>query len=240
MSSTGSDEDLTPPTPIQVAQRSLILSALVCRGHIELDAGNPEAQSLAKRIVDWLEPLDLNSVMEPNEAAVINSPLGQVPKQIAINATWQTEGLAIIAWALGRGAFPLHDEQVDQYTVTDSLEFLIEDAAEFIRMPELRTAKELHACRELEYAIHCRLRNYIREKNQKDFTRWIEMEWLEILKIDANHLIAGNDLAIGGRPIFEVDEQNVQTCAQITWERHRAAIWLFGEYPIYSELPVDT
>jgi hypothetical protein len=49
-----------------------------------------------------------------------------------------------------------------------------------------------------------------------------------------------DDLAIGGEPIFQADEQAVQACEHIVRERHRAAIWLVGESPIYSELPVDT
>jgi len=237
---TDDDQDLTPPTAVQVAQRSLVLSALVCRGHIELDAGNPEAQSVAKRIANWLTQLNLHGVIEPIEATIINCQLGQVGKQSAINATWEAEGLAVIAWALRRGDFPLHDEKVDPYAVTDSLDFLSEEAADLIRLPELRTASELHACRELLYAIHCRLRGYIREESRKDFTTWIEAEWLVTLHLDASHLVVDKDLAIAGKPIFEVDKKSVQTCEHIIRERHKAAIWLVGEYPLYSELPVDT
>jgi hypothetical protein len=240
MPPTDDDNDLTPPTAIQIAQRSLVLSALVCRGFIELDADKPETPSVAIRIATWLTQLNLHGVIEPREATIINCPLGQLGRQSAIDATWKVEGLAVIAWALGRDDFPLHDEQVDPYAVTGSLDFLSDGAADLIRLPALRTASELHACRELLYAIHCRLRGYIREESRKDFTTWIEAVWLTTLHLDASHLIVDNDLAIAGKPITEVDMQSVQACEHIVRERHRASIWLVGEYPLYSELPVDT
>lgn len=240
MTTTDDNDHLAPPAPVHVGQRAVILSAIVCRGFLELDADKPETPSMVARITKWLAELDLHGVIEPREATILNCPLGQLESQNAIDATWAVEGLAVIAWALGRGDFPLHDKEVDPYAVTDSVDFLSEDAAELIRSPELRTASELHACRELLYAIHCRLRGYIREESREGFSTWIESEWLSTLHIDAEHLVQDNDLAIAGNPIAGVDMKNVQACEHIIRERHRAAIWLVGEYPLYSELPVDT
>ena len=73
-----------------------------------------------------------------------------------------------------------------------------------------------------------------------DFTRWVEKAWIDTLRLDANQLIVNNDLAIDGKPISEVTEDRLQECEWITNERHRAIIWLVGEYPIYSQTPVDT
>jgi hypothetical protein len=57
---------------------------------------------------------------------------------------------------------------------------------------------------------------------------------------DADQLIINNDLALEGKEISKVDYARVQQYEHITCARHRATIWLLGEYPLYSELPVDT
>jgi hypothetical protein len=240
MPPTDGDDRFTPPTPTQVARRSLTLSAVACRGFLELKADSAESAAVTGQITDWLTQLDLHGAIEPQEAAILRYPLGRLERQAAVNSSWVIEGLAVLAWALGRYHFPKHDEQVDPYAVTDALDFLGDEAANLLRLPELRTAPELQACRELLYDVHCRLRGYLREASRKDITAWIDKEWLDLLHLDADRLIMDGDLAVAGKPIFRADKQSVQACEHIIRERHRAAIWLIGEYPLYSELPVDT
>lgn len=111
-------ESLTPPTARQVAERALILSALTCRGFIEKGGNDPDAQSLQRRIIDWLQRLALYDRLEPLEAKIINAPLGTLLQSTANQMTWTAEGLAVLAWATGHGELPRHDAQVDPYTLT--------------------------------------------------------------------------------------------------------------------------
>jgi hypothetical protein len=224
----------------RVARRSLILAAVVCRGSIDSGAGQPEAESLRQRILDWLTGLNLWDEVEPGEREILYAPLGKLEAKQVIRTTWYAEGLAILAWALNRLGLPRHDEKVDPYAVTDSLWFLSEDAAEVISTARLRSVTELEACRELLYAIHCRLRDFARNRGRKNFTTWVEKTWIATLRLDAAHLIVHDDLAIDGKAITEVEESRLQECEWATCERHRAIIWLFGEYPVFSQTPVDT
>ena len=179
------DLNLNPPSAKAVARRAIALSAYCCRGYIENGKGNVDAESVRDRMIQWLTRLELIENLAPYEWDRIQSPLGSLRDGIAKRMTWEAGGLAVFAWALGCGNLPGHDERIDPYAVTDSLRFLGDDAKEIIDAAELRDSVHLHAYRELMYAIHCRLRDCIRQPGQKDFTRWIEMRWLDVPDIDA-------------------------------------------------------
>jgi hypothetical protein len=225
---------------IRVARRSLVLAAVVCRASIERNAGHPEAASLHNRILEWLTKLDLWDAVESSEEKILHTSLGKLEQQDVLRATWYVEGLAILAWTLKQFEFPRHDQEVDPVEVADAVWFLSEDAEELIRTARLRDPTELEACRELLYAIHSRLRDFIRSRGRKNFTRWIEKTWIDVLRLEATHLIVDDDLGIDDKPISEAEDYRIQECMHITFERHRAINWLFGGYPSYSQTPVDT
>ena len=229
-----------PLTATRVARRSLVLSAVVCRASIESGVTDPEAQSLHGHIIDWLTRLSLWDEVEPGEETMLRAPLGLLASSDMIQASWYVEGLAVLAWALKYLEFPVYGEQVDAHTVTDALWFLNESAVDIITSAELRSPAELEACREFFYAIHSRLRDHVRNDVPRDFTRWVEEEWLKLLGIDAGALFAHSDLGIDGKSFSETDNERLQEVMAITLERHRAIIWLFEGYASYSETPVDT
>jgi Domain of unknown function (DUF4272) len=239
---TISDEQDIPPLDAKlVLRRAFVMCALVCRGSIESGAGHPEAESLHKRILEWLTRMGLWNQVEPSEEKMLHSPLGGLAPKEVIRATWYAEGLAVLAWASNRlDRLPNHDEKVDPFAVTDSLLFLGDDAAEVISKATLRSPAELEACRELLYAIHARLRDFARNRGHQNFTSWVEKAWITTLKLDAAHLIVHDDLAIDNKAIGEVEGNRLQECEWVTCERRRAIIWLFGGHTIYSQIPVDT
>ena len=79
-----------------------------------------------------------------------------------------------------------------------------------------------------------------RRGHRIDFDKWIEPEWLALLKIDESRLVIEGDLGIHGQPIHAIDKHTLQSCESITRKRHRAAIWLIGEHPAYYAFPIDT
>jgi hypothetical protein len=187
-----------------------------------------------------MDRLNLWQDTEEREGQILRSPLGTLLKRDVIRTTWYTEGLAVLAWALNRMDLPKHDEKIDPYVVTDELFFLADDAGEVIDSAELRSLHDLEACRELLYAIHCRLRDFDRYRERKDFTKWIEPQWIDTLGVDATHLFVDADLAVNGQSIAEAPQPRVENCEEITQERHRAIIWLSGEQPIYHLTTTDT
>ncbi|MCC2668581.1 MAG: hypothetical protein K0Q72_1052 [Armatimonadetes bacterium] len=233
-------EALFAPSAAEVARRALILSAMICRAHLDAAPGDPEARTLHGRIDDWLQRLGLHELLAPEEASILTAPLGGLEARKRIQATWLVEGLAILAWALGRYPLPALAAKVDVYDVTAELGFLAEDAAGLLDQPELRPVEELNACREVLYAVHCRLRDVRRRPERNDFHQWLEPTWLEALGLTPEAVIAAGDLAIDGLPLHRADPARVQEVEAIVYERHRAAIWLAGEEPGFWEVTVDT
>lgn len=230
----------TPPDPRRIARRAMVLSTIVCRSNSDRDPSNPDAIDLWQRLKSWVERLELNDEMEPAESSMLYAPLGSLDDRLRVPATWEVEGLAILAWALQRLPFPRHDEQVDAYHVTDCLWFLNEEALDIIRAPALRSHEELNACRELLYAVHCRLREYLRTRSAKNIAHWIEPDWLRLLEIETP-LGLEYDLRVGDDELVHVPEDKVRQCEWAICERHRAIVWLVGEEgPIYSQVPTDT
>ncbi len=228
------------PDAQRAARRALILSAIVCRSNSDHDPTNPDAIALWNRLKTWIESLDVAREIEPAEKEMIYAPLGSLDNRKRTQATWHAEGLGILAWALGRFPFPKYGEKVDPYELTDSFMFLAEEAAEIVLSAELRPRAELEACRELLYAIHCRLREFQRRKEGRSIAHWIEPTWSETLGIESP-LGPTGDLRVGDVEIAGADEDKVNQYEWAVNERHRAIIWLVGEAgPIYSQVPVDT
>jgi hypothetical protein len=229
-----------PPDPQRVARRAMILAALVCRCNSDHDPTNPDAVALWERLKQWLDGLDLGNEMEPAERDIIYAPLGSLAEPLRIRTTWQAEALGILAWALQRCPFPQHSQKIDPFELTDCLDFLHEDAAKIIRHPKLLPRRELDACRELLYAMHCRVRAFLRDKDARSVADWFEPEWLEILGINSP-LGRMGDLTIGESELHESAPQNVNEFEWAVCERHRAIVWLVGEGgPLYSEVTADT
>jgi hypothetical protein len=230
----------TPPDARSVARRCLILSAVTCRGYIDHGRDSPKAQALHARLVDWLRQLGLRDEAEPAESAILAAPLGELSKRQVISATWVVEGLAVLAWALRQFPLPELSEELDPHAVTDAAHLLSDDAARFVATAVLRPPEQLEACRELMYAVHCRLCGVRRQARLGDFDAWIEDAWLEQLGIERASLVGAGELRIDAQPITELDDKRWHTCESIIRERHRATIWLQGEHPTYRDISVDT
>ncbi len=230
----------TPHNPTTVAGRALALSAVVCRSNLEKGAGNADAEDVRCRVIEWVQKLSLLQYFAPYELDAIQKPLGGLDASMKNRFTWEVEGLAVLAWALGRHELPKHDAQVDPYAVTDALEFLSPDALEVVASAALRDAAELKAYRELMYAIHCRVRDWIRNEQRKDFATWFEASWLDTLHIDLQQILADGDLSFRGKPVYEVEKSKLQGFEWGICEQHRASIWLVGEHPIHWETTADT
>jgi hypothetical protein len=236
----GPPDCLSSRDPQRVARRAMVLSAVVCRGNSDHEPSNPDAIALWERLKNWVDRLGLAAEMEPHERDMIYASLGTLDDYRQKRATWDVESLAIMAWALRCFPLPRHDEEVNGYEVTDALWFLNDEAADVIQSAELRPRDELGACRELLYAIHCRLRDYQRTGSAKDIAHWIESDWLRVLGIESP-LGPQHDLRIGDVELAEADKEKIQRCEWAIAERHRAIIWLVGEEgPLYSDVTADT
>ena len=96
------------PDAGRVAARAMALAAVACRGLIENERHSDEsgAEDVRQRIVTWIDNLGVNTEMEAAEATLLATPVGRLDRRTTIDATWRSEGLAVLAWALHRTTLP--------------------------------------------------------------------------------------------------------------------------------------
>jgi hypothetical protein len=104
----------------------LVLAAVACRGLIEKDAAKPGAEKLRKRVVGWLDNIGVYAEMESDEISLLGTPLGELERKATLNATWRSEGMVVLAWALGCAELPPISEECEPSNVANGMGFLDE------------------------------------------------------------------------------------------------------------------
>ena len=228
-----SDEDESladppPPTAERVAKRACVLAAVSCRGFVENDRDHPaQAQDLATRAYAWLGSLGLSGELSPWEKRVLETPVGKLAQRDQLNASWLSEAVAVLAWALDQAELPGYEMQCDPAGSANSLGFLQPPEDTVLALPSLRTLDELKEYNEFVYNLHWRLRDYSLNRRPYDFRALARKAWGDpILRYGLN--LAGDDLAIAGVAISEAPDAARSSLVSITQERHRASNWLIG------------
>jgi hypothetical protein len=233
------ERETPPPSPVAVARRALILSAVVCRANLERYTDEAYRRQAAEDIREWFDELELWPYLEPREKKIVRADFGTLPRHLEIGGTWYVEGLAILAWALRCGDFPAHDRKVDAIAVTDALDFLHPDAAKLLATPMLRSPDELKAAREWFYDVHVRLRQFLNRGGDGRLAPWIG-QFVDALGLDRAEVMAGDELAFRGKPLADADRDEVSEWEHVVCERHRAVMWLEGDDDPFTEISVDT
>jgi hypothetical protein len=234
------DEDLPepePPSPEKVARRALVLAVVSCRGILELDPARDQAAAFWARVAAWWGRQGLRAELEPGEAVLLDAAFGEAPRQAAVDASWTSEALAVLAWALGRAELPAHNRQVNAAAASAALGFLKDHTV--LEAPSLRPSDELEGYASVSLAVHWRLRDFSLNPRALDFARFCETAWFGPLSLQGVRLVDG-DLAIGEAPLSRASERDVGTATSIASERHRAANWLLDASLPLSETDTST
>lgn len=237
-----------PPTAERVARRALALTAVTARAILEQDADEPDAEERRDDLMAWVREMGIEDELEgpdewgrsPGERSILESPLGAMDEQAQINATWRTEGLAVLAWALGVHQLPPHDAPVDVTALWDSLGFMEPYRARaLLANPTLRPREEIEVLRKHLLALHWRLRDHTLRPRRMDFAEFARTAWFGPLDITGISLAEG-DLAIRGVPIDQADPGLFGAVHSAAMERHQAANWLYEGPATYSEADIST
>ena len=138
-----------PPTAERAARRAVALVVLAARAVLERDFGKRDTIPDEHRdLRAWADEVGLADEFEPWEREAIDTPLGKLTPQTAINAMWRIEGLEVLAWALGLKELPRYDTMSDVDGVFSAVGlFNTDKARELMDRPKLRPAEELDAFR---------------------------------------------------------------------------------------------
>jgi uncharacterized protein DUF4272 len=111
------------PAATEVADRALILYALVRRGYIEhvvnASEGDPsrvaQAEAARREQDGWLEEHGLRERLTEVERLLFDAASGTWPSEAVHDALWRKESLGVLLWALGHlDAIPSYGEEFDQ------------------------------------------------------------------------------------------------------------------------------
>lgn len=238
MKNSEEDPELVPPTLDRVIRRAFCLSALVCRSFID-QPDDEQCISLQLRIKPWLQEVDAESELELWEADALNSQLGTLDSQTRTNASWASEGLVVLAWALGLCDLPPHDQCVDPQELTCDLDFLQPSAVELFKESESRGSDDIRQEERRTFAVHWRLRQFSLVRESMNFAEFAKTAWFGPLDINGIELLE-DDLAIQGQPISKATADSVRMAFSIAMERHKAFNWLLGYDETYSEVDTST
>lgn len=218
-----------PPSADTVARRALILSVIACRGIVEGDKENPEgAAKLADRSYQWLISLGLEPDFSDWERTVFNTPFGQLSDQDRVNASWLSEAVVVLAWALGKTDLPDFSEQCDPAGSANSLGFLQPVEATVLNGPELLPPEVLQEYNEFVYNVHWRIRDFSLNGKSYNFESLANKAWGQPLLRHGLTLAEDKDISLNGISLSKTSESEWRPFASITRERHQASNWLIG------------
>jgi hypothetical protein len=199
-----------------------------CRGFAEGDHNNPsDAASLAKRSREWLDTIGLGQELSPWERQILDAPLGTLSERDRVNASWLSEAVVVLAWALGKSKLPGYEDQCDPAGAANSLGFLQPIKKTALDRPQLQKTGALREYNEFIYNLHWRIRDFSLNRKSYDFEKLARKAWGEPLERHGIKL-KNKDLCVRGVPISHAAEADWRQLASITQERHRASNWLVG------------
>lgn len=229
----------TPPSPQRVAARAIVLAAVACRALIESDAKKPGAEQLRLDVSEWLQRIGVANEMEDSESSIVSVPLGKLDRKAGIDASWCSEGMVVLAWALGRVPLPAYYEQCDPSEVANEMGFLCDRDATVLDRPILRDPSDIQVQAETYLTLHWRLRQFSVDSKTMDFPAYVSDCAWGPLRLDGIELFDG-DLAVNGIRIDRLDNSDFRATLSIVQERHRALNWLIGWESVYSQVTTDT
>src|SRR5262249_54233505 len=109
----------------------------------------PRAREWLEVLSQWLEGLDVGSEVEPWDAEIVATPLGELDQAQQTDARWSGEAAGVLGWALQRVAAPADFEPVDPKQVFPALGLhpaaMAQGAGELLAGAALRPKDELLA-----------------------------------------------------------------------------------------------
>ena len=205
---------------------------LACRAMIDGDP-DPEAQAMADRILAFTREAGIYETYEPAEIRLLQAPFGSLPRPERVALSWAVEGVAVMAWALGKAPLPPFDIKTQGAPIGCALGLFEHGGAESLREAKLRNPAEIQMCALSYTVLSWRLAQYLENREKLDFAARLKEPDGPHMIVDGINLQDG-DLAIDGMPLHQLDEDRLVEVCTIVRERHKAFRWLLGYEKNYA------
>jgi hypothetical protein len=235
------------PTPERVARRAFVLAGVAYRAQLEAYAGDESAERSRQAVLHWLDEAGHLGEAESAERRLLCQPLGSLDEREAIDASWQAEGLGILAWALGRHDLAACDRSVRARDAADALGFMRPSGIWLPGEARLRARAEIDTLSRRLRALHWRLRLFAVVPEHLDFLQFARDGLYDGVQAGAffgpedlaGLPLAEGDLALDDRPLVRSESARWVECLSLTRSRQQATEWLRGGAARYSEVPIE-
>jgi hypothetical protein len=206
---------------------------LACRAMIDGDP-DPGALEMAGKILPLTHKAGVFETYDPAEVRLLQAPWGSLPRTARVALSWAVEGVAVMAWALGKAELPPFDIRCEGAPVGSALGLFQLEGSEALRDATLRDPAEIEA-HALNYEVlSWRLEQFLETRQRIDFaTRLKDSIILHSIAGDFT-LLEDGDLAVDGAPLVEISEERLSEVCAIVRERHKAFRWLLGYEKNYA------
>jgi hypothetical protein len=217
----------------------MVLAAVVARANLERqgDVVSPGDTGRSQPLA-WLKAIGAAAELEGSERAFLKRALGRADSKVVTSALWRSEGLAVLAWAIGRFSLPPYYVPVDPAAPAQAAVAFGDqhEAQELLDRAALRPAAEIARFATHITVVSWRLRQFLIQPGPMDLVAFLRAfssfneSWLDEL------VLVDGDLAIGAQAISRASAEEIQRCRSAATERHIAAYWLQGDDPVYSSV----
>lgn len=234
-------------SPLQVAERCIILAALIRRLWIESSVALPEPGDWSAEAFDlreWLRVEGLWNSLTTPEMDFLELPLGDATDdQIAVVA-WQAEGLSTLGWALGLVDSLTPGELGEITGVVQAVPAPWDKINEWTHAARLRPEAEIATERDRAEILEWRVgiegpRRLSDEQQRADYVAAIAEVVREARSSGLLESDGDTDLAIGGKSVAWFDDPELERLSALAEERLRALNWLCGHGTTWDAVPLD-
>jgi Domain of unknown function (DUF4272) len=211
---------------------------LACRAMIDGDP-DPGALEMAGKILPLTRESGIYESYQPAERRLLHAPWGSLPRRERLALSWAVEGVAVLAWALGKAPLPPFDTRCEGAPVGSSLGLFQHESPQVIRAATLRDPAEIETRAHTYEALSWRLARFLESRHRIDFAS-------RLPNYNSPHLLAGGftlledgDLSVDGAPLVEISEERLGEICTIVRQRHKAFRWLLGYEKNYAVTTIN-
>lgn len=233
--------------PREAAERALILSAVCRRAFLEerpeeVVDDDPEAERFD--LVAWLRAEGLAAVATDDERRLLNARVGRLPADAAAAASWRTEALVALGWALDLlPEMPPYDAAADPAAVLSAIPAPWSPTTVWRRDAPLRSEATIAAERERAELWHWRAETAALVDIADDAERATLATAVREVAAEARNggilpHLRHDDFPARGGPYRLLDAEAIAELGVVAAERVRALNWLCGFGAGWDDVPL--
>ncbi len=228
----------------EVAARLIALATVVRRAALELDpSGDAEGERFD--IAAWLREEHVTPLLTEDERRLVETRVGGLDRDVAEDASWRIESVAVLAWAAGLAdELPSYELPSPPADVLALIPEPWDKVQPFRAEIELRSEEEVAAAREQAELWQWR-GQILTAEDGESMAATPEMRQV-IREVAADSARAGlfersisNDFPVAGRPYRNLAEDERALLTDLASERLRALNWLCGFGSSWDDAPTD-